>query len=167
MLLSMWDRTDGFEQGLQLLQELGLKLETKRYGSSAAQAKTEISQRSIDVDAYLHPIVNAYRFEETIAMFRNCAHLAWAAINNVNLLSTSRLIDLGEVEQGDLRLFCQTVDELFGAPSLRRRFRQLSVLEKLRVLEIKLEPTGFTIVGGRGDSYTQFTARLQSNIVSL
>jgi SAM-dependent methyltransferase len=167
MLLTMWNRTDGFAQGLQLLQELGIKLETKRYGSSAAQAKTEVSQRSIDVDAYLHPIVNAYRFEETIEMFRRCACLGWAAINNVNLLDSSKLIDLGEVERGDMRYFCQTIEELFDAPALRQRFRQLSALDKLRVLEIKLAPTGFTIIGGRNNSYTQLKQRLQSNVVSL
>lgn len=167
LLLTMWNRADGFERGLQLMTELGMGLETTRYGSSAAQVESEVSQKSIDVDAYLHPIVNAYRFDQAIAMLRDCAQLSWTAINNVNLLNASKLIDLGEVAQGDLSYFCQTVDSLFTSPVLRQQFRQLSPNDKLRVLEIRLAPTGFTIVGGRGESYDQLETRLRSNVVSL
>lgn len=167
MLLTMWNRADGLERGMQMMRELGMSLETKRYGSSAAQQQSEISQQSIDVDAYLHPIVNAYRFDQAIKMFRDCAKLTWAAINNVNLLKVSKLIDIGEVEQGDMRYFCQTVDETFATPELRQRFRQLSTSDKLRILEIKLAPTGFTIVGGRADAYNHLGARLTANVVTL
>lgn len=167
MLLTIWDRSTGLDEGLQLMERLGLRLETKRYGSSAAQAAPEISQRSIDVDAYLHPIVNAYRFEQAIDMLRDCAHLGWCAINNINLLGTSKLIDLEEIEQGDLRYFCQTLDELFDAPWLKQRLRQLNAIEKLRILELKLKPTGFTIIGGYGESYGWLGARVRSNVLLL
>jgi SAM-dependent methyltransferase len=167
MLLALWDRASGFDQGLQLLQALGLKLDTRRYGSTAAQGTPDLSQLSIDVDAYLHPIVHAYRFQQAIEMFRDDAHHSWAAINNINLPGTSKLLDLEEVERGELRYFCQSVDELFDAPSLRQRFRQLDPSRKLKLLEVKLKPTGFTIIGGRGASYRKLGARARSNVISL
>jgi SAM-dependent methyltransferase len=166
-LLTLWNRTEGFDAGLQALQDMGLKLETKRYGSSASQSKSEVSQVSIDVDAYLHPIVNAYRFEEIISLLRDCTQLDWAAINNINLLDSSKLIDLNEVETGDLRYFCQTTEDLFAAESLRQRFRALEPLKKLRVLENRLKPTGFTVLGGRGDSHQHLSARARSNVIPL
>ena len=134
---------------------------------SAAQSKPEVSQVSIDVDAYLHPIVNAYRFEEIISLLRDCTQLDWAAINNINLHDLSKLIDLNEVETGDLRYFCQTTEDLFAAESLRQRFRGLDPLKKLRILENRLQPTGFTVLGGRGDSHQHLSARARSNVISL
>ncbi len=166
-LLTLWNRTEGFDAGLQVLQDMGLKLEIKQYGSSAAQSKSEVSQVSIDVDAYLHPIVNAYRFEEIINILRDCAKLDWAAINNINLLDSSKLIDLNEVETGDMRYLCQTTEDLFAAEALRRRFRALDSLKKLRVLENRLKPTGFTVLGGRGDSHQHLSARVRSNVIPL
>ncbi|MBY0289042.1 MAG: methyltransferase domain-containing protein [Mycobacteriaceae bacterium] len=166
-LLTLWDRSEGFDAGLQVLRELGVNLEVKQYGSSAAQAKTEVSQVSIDVDAYLHPIVNAYRFGEIIDILRDCTDFEWAAVNNVNLLDSSKLVDLNEVETGDMRYLCQTTEDLFAAESLRRRFGALKPLEKLRVLENQLKPTGFTILGGRANAQQRLSPRVRSNATPL
>jgi SAM-dependent methyltransferase len=167
ILLTLWNRAEGFDAGLQVLQDMGLKLDIKRYGSSAAQSTSEVSQVSIDVDAYLHPIVNSYRFEEIISLLRDWTQLDWAAINNINLLDMSKLIDLNEVETGDMRYLCQTTEDLFAAESLRQRFRVLEPLKKLLVLENQLKPTGFTVIGGRGDSSQHVTARVRSNAIPL
>jgi SAM-dependent methyltransferase len=166
-LLTLWNSSEGFDAGLQVLRDLGVNLEVKQYGSSAAQAKSEVSQVSIDVDAYLHPIVNAYRFEEIIGVLRDCAELDWAAVNNINLLDSSKLVDLNEVETGDMRYLCQTTEDLFAAESLRQRFRALKPLEKLRVLENLLKPTGFTVLGGRGGSDQHLSERVRANIIPL
>ena len=166
-LLTLWKRAEGFDAGLQVLKDLGVNLEVKQYGSSAAQAKSEVSQVSIDVDAYLHPIVNAYRFEEIVGLLRDCPGIDWAAVNNINLLNSSKLIDLNEVETGDMRYLCQTTEDLFAADSLRRRFRSLEPLKKLRVLENVLKPTGFTVLGGRGDSFQYLSNRVRSNAIPL
>lgn len=166
-LLTLWNRAEGFDAGLQVLKDLGVNLEVMQYGSSAAQAKPEVSQVSIDVDAYLHPIVNAYRFEEFGDLLRDCPGIDWAAVNNINLLNSSKLIDLNEVETGDMRFLCQTADDLFAADSLRRRFRSLEPSKKLRVLENVLKPTGFTILAGRDDSLRHLSNRVRSNAIPL
>lgn len=166
-LLTLWNPTESFEAGMQVLHDMGLKLEVKQYGSTAAQAKSEVSQVSIDVDAYLHPIVNAYRFEEIYSVLRDCEELDWAAVNNINLLDASKLIDLNEVEESDVRWFCQSIEDLFATEQLRQRFRALDPLKKLRVLENQLQPTGFTILGGRGDAQQQLSDRVRSNTIPL
>ena len=166
-LLTLWNRSEGFDAGLQVLRDLGVNLDVKQYGSSAAQAKPEVSQVSIDVDAYLHPIVNAYRFEEIVDVLKDCKELDWAAVNNVNLVDSSKLVDLNEVETGDMRFLCQTTDDLFAGESLKQRFRALEPLMKLRVLENQLKPTGFTILGGRGDAHQRLSQRVRSNVIPL
>lgn len=167
LLHLMWDRSSGLEPGVQMMRDLDLQLEVTRYGSSPGQKATELSRLHIDVDAYVHPIVNAYTAEETLAMFRRCPGVDWAAVNSFNLLNDSRLLDLAEAETGEMRYFCQSVDLLFEKEALRKRFRELGTMEKLRVLELKLKPTGFTVVGGRQKTYRQLGARLIGNTVEL
>lgn len=167
VLLTMWERASGYEHGLLLLRDLNFKLETKRYGQTASQASNEVNQSSIDVDAYLHPIVNAYRLSEAIDMFSNCPLIGWAAINSLNFLNRSFLVDLDGVENGDFQSLCYPTNDLFRTEELRTRFRSLGHLDKLRVLEVRTKPTGFTIVGGLKKSYCQLPPRLQHNAVRL
>jgi SAM-dependent methyltransferase len=163
LLHLMLGRDRRVERAVEVMRDLGLRLNVDQYGSSAAQLPSEVSQLNIDVDAYVHPLVNVFRFDEAIALCSQCPELGWAAINSVNLLGASRLVDLAEAERSDMRYFCQTVDDLFGHESLRRRFRDLEMLEKLRALEIKLKPTGFTLLAGRGQSYRSLGARILGN----
>ena len=163
LLHLMLGRDRGVDRAVEVMRGLGLRLNVEQYGSSASQSPGEVSQLNIDVDAYVHPIVNVFRFDEAIALFRECRDLGWAAINSVNLLGSSRLIDLSEAEQSDMRYFCQSVDDLFANESLRRRFRKLGMMEKLRALEIKLKPTGFALVAGRGQSYRGLGPRIVGN----
>jgi SAM-dependent methyltransferase len=163
LLHLMWNAESGVQRGVQMMRDLGLQLEVKRYGSSAAQRAGEVSQLNIDVDAYIHPIVNAYTFQEAIAMLRGCSELGWAAINNINLVDTSKLIDLAEASNTDVRYFCQSNDDLFDNEVLRQRFREMGNIDKLRVMEIKLRPTGFTVIAGRQTTYNQLGPRLVGN----
>lgn len=163
LLHLMLGQDRGVERAVEMMHELGLQLNVDQYGSSAAQLPGEISQLNIDVDAYIHPLVNVFRFDEAIDLCSRCRDLGWAAINSVNLLGASRLIDLAEAEQSDMRYFCQSVNDLFAHESLRKRFRQLPRLQKLRALELKLKPTGFTLLAGRGQSYRSLGERIHGN----
>jgi SAM-dependent methyltransferase len=165
LLHLMWDTNTGLECGLQMMRDLGLQLEVKRYGSSGAQSTNEVSQLNIDVDAYLHPIVNAYTFEEAFSMLRSCHEIGWAAINNINLANSSKLVDLAEVDKSDMSDFCQSVDDLFRKDTLKQRFRELANMDKLRVLEIKLKPTGFTVLAGRSKSYNELGPRIAGGVL--
>ena len=167
LLHLMWDAASGLDRGVQMMRDLGLGLEVEQYGASAAQRLDEVSRLNIDVDAYMHPIVNVYRCEEAIDLFRHCGDLGWAAINSMNLVGTSTLIDLAGTERSELRHFCRTVEQLFDKPALRQRFRDLGRLQQLRVLELMLKPTGFTIIGGRARSYSTLGPRVTGNAVEF
>lgn len=167
LLHLMWNAASGLDSGVQMMRDLGLGLEVEQYGKSAAQRLDEVSRLNIDVDAYIHPIVNVYRCDEAIDMFRHCRDLGWTAINSMNLVGTSKLIDLTEVERSELRHFCQTVDRLFDKPALRQQFRELGKLQQLRVLELMLKPTGFTIIGGRTRSHSTLGPRVTGNAVEF
>jgi SAM-dependent methyltransferase len=167
LLHLMWRKDAGIGLGVQMMKTLGLHLETKRYGSTGAQKGAEVSQLNIDVDAYVHPIVNAYTFAESISMLNRCEGVEWAAINNINLVDESRLIDLSESEDSGMRYFCQTVDALFDDEDPRARFREMDVHSKLRVMEIKLKPTGFTVLAGRRASLNRLGPRISGNAISF
>lgn len=140
-----------YEDGIEVARELNLALPEDQYGSNTAyQANGEVSRTSIDVDAYLHPIVRAYRFEEAVEMFHQ-AGLSCCCVNGVNRKGQSKLLDLGENSRAPY--FCLKPDEIFRSPLLVERFRALPLRQKLRVIEIAWNPTGFTCVGGKGQSF--------------
>lgn len=162
------------EQGRRLLEELGFRLDARRYGDSNPGADGT-SQTSIDVDAYLHPIVHAYRFEEALGLFEGCS-MDWAAVNGINFATGrsstdgrvrygSKLLDLNGVEGRSL--FCLQPSDLFDSEVLLERYRRLSARGKLRVIELRTRPTGFTLMAGRGDSFAHFGDRIRGNIVTL
>lgn len=167
LLHLMWNAESDLESGVAMMQDLGLHLEVERYGKTSAPRLDEVSRLNMDVDAYLHPIVNVYRFDEAIDMFRKCKDLQWAAINSLNFLGTSKLIDLAEAETSEYRHFCVTPDELFQKASLRDRFRELGKVQKLRAMELLLKPTGFTIIGGRSMLHPPLGPRVIGNALAF
>ena len=169
------DATD-LGEGRRLLEELGLHLDVRRYGDSNPRT-ADASQTSIDVDAYLHPIVNAYRFDDALRLFQGC-EVDWVAVNGINLATeqatedgqrriryASKLLDLEGVEPRSL--FCLPERDLFDSEALLERYRRLDVRGKLRVIELRTRPTGFTILAGRGDSCARFGDRIRSNQIRL
>jgi hypothetical protein len=167
LLHLLWNAESGLEAGVRMMQDLGLRLEVERYGKTAAPRSDEVNRLNMDVDAYLHPIVNVYRFEEAIDLFRKCKDLQWAAINSLNIVGASKLVDLAEAEPSAYRCFCVTPDELFEKESLRNCFRKLGQIEKLRAMELLLKPTGFTIIGGRSSSYTALGPRVIGDAITF
>lgn len=154
-----------FPEGVAVVEDLGLNLSSEQYGTkTSTPSERDISQLSINADAYLHPIVNAYRFHEIIEMFRQ-ADADWTALNGVNLEGTSKLIDLDQVS--DLPHLCITDRELLKTDRLREKFRRLDKLAKLRVIELSLRPTGFGILAGRNDSFRQGGERITHNAIRL
>jgi trans-aconitate methyltransferase len=167
LLHIMWNAESDLDAGVQMMRDLGLNLEVERYGKTAAQRLDQVSRLNVDVDAYVHPIVNVYRFDEAIDMFRNCEGLQWAAVNSANCVGASKLVDLAEAEQSEFRCFCVTPDELFEKASLRDRFRELGKIQKLRAIELLLKPTGFTIIGGRSRPDTALGPRVIGNAITF
>ena len=162
LLRTLWTDDEDQVAGLALMRDLGLTLDKRQYGSTASQREGESLDRdAIDVDAFMHPIVRAYRFHEALDMVARCS-VEWAAVNGLNMLGESKLVDLDEVE-GELRLLCVSPDTLFEKPSVASRYRSLSKADKLRVIELVTQPTGFTVLAGRGRSLAALGRRVQGN----
>ncbi len=157
---------ENLSERFNTMRALNLNLETRRYGSSSSQNGDEVSQASIDADAYMHPIVNAYRFKEGIDMFKSCA-VHWAAVNALNTLATSKFIDLADVSSDSSRELCVQSLDLFQDEKLIKKYQNLDKLDKLAVIEILLKPTGFTIVAGKYDSYLRLGKRIEGNLFLL
>ena len=152
-----------YEDGINTIRELNLALPEEKYGTNTAYpSNRQIGRTSIDVDAYLHPIVRAYRFEEAAELFHR-AGLNWCCINSVNRQGESKLLD--PCEKSDEPYFCLQPAGILGSPRLVERFRTLPLRQKLQVIEIAWRPTGFTCIGGKGQSFRRCEERVVAGIL--
>jgi SAM-dependent methyltransferase len=163
-------------RGEALLAALDLHVDAHRYGDSNPSGDAAC-QASLDADAYLNPVVRAYRFDEAIALCARCG-FDWVAVNGLNMQATqrlpdgservrgvSRLVDLAGVEAKSL--FALKEHELFASDALLERYRRLDLRGRLRVVELRCRPTGFSLLCGRGDSHAQFGERIRGNLIPL
>ncbi|HEX6371105.1 MAG TPA: class I SAM-dependent methyltransferase [Longimicrobium sp.] len=166
LLLTLWgeDRAD-LDEGQRVMEQLGLRLGAGRYGhaAGAVQPASRRGQLSADADAFMNPIVNAYRFGEAMSMFRGSG-VEWVAVNGINTPETVKLVDLGAVEE-EARGLCLRSGDLFPAEELGKRFEALPRTERLKVVELLTRPTGFTLVAGRGDSLRRLVPRIAGNAI--
>lgn len=166
VLLTLWgeDRGD-LAEGQRLMEQLRLKLHPERYGygTNSALSESRRGQLSADVDGYMHPIVNAYRFAEAMGMFRDSG-VDWVAINGINTSEAMKLVDLAAVEEVG-REFCLRAEDLFESAELKQRFDALPRVERMKIVELLTKPTGYTIMAGRGDSLRRLMPRIEGNAV--
>ncbi len=161
-ILGSQDKGD-FTDRVEVMRELGLRLSSERYGTNTSrQSHSDVDRVSIDVDAFIHPIVRGYRFDEVIAILK-AAGMDWTCVNGVNTEGASLLIDLGGCAEDPT--FCLSEEKLLKTDNLIKRYRALSPLDKLRVIEITAKPTGFTILAGRGESYRACDPRIQGGVL--
>lgn len=164
LLLTLWDaqRAD-LLKGQQIMELLHLGLPAEQYGTTATQKKGDRSQLSINADAFMHPIVNAYRFDEAMAMFKTC-DVDWVAINGINTLKTMKLVDLMQVEELGQEL-CLWDTGLFEEETLIDLYRSLTKIDRLKVIELLTKPTGFTVLAGKKDSFKKLGSRIAGNLI--
>jgi SAM-dependent methyltransferase len=167
LLLTLWgEQRADLAQGQRLMEQLQLRLLPGRYGHGVAGAAPPESRRarlSADADAFMHPIVNAYRFDEAMSLFRDSG-VEWVALNGVNTPDATRLVDLEGVEEAGREL-CLRTEDLFDAQELRDRYDALSRMDRLRAIELLMKPTGFTLVAGRCGSLPRLMERVAGNAV--
>lgn len=146
---------------LSILRKLQLSLPSDQYGTMPIRQRIECNQASIDADAYLHPVVNTFTFGSITEILERSG-AEWTAINGVNWRGQSKLLDLtGQAK--DSYFMVQNVD-LFSDPELQRVFESLTLTDKLSVIELRLKPTAFSVVAGKGKSYTHLMPRISGNL---
>ncbi|MEU8654863.1 class I SAM-dependent methyltransferase [Streptomyces sp. NPDC048737] len=128
-----------------VLADLGLTLSVEQYGTrtSFSEASTE-AQLAADVDAFIHPIVNAYRFREAADFFRS--RCEWTIVHGINWDGGSGLINTDGWDAGEFGTLTSGV--LFPNERLRAVFERMDPVAQLHCVELKLRPTGFTLLSG-------------------
>jgi SAM-dependent methyltransferase len=146
----------------ELLRRLGLSLSPERYGTVSSRPRAGADQNAIDVDAFLHPLVRVYDFEETFQLLHECG-ANWLAPNSLHWPQHSKLVDLGRVH--DDAYLTLTAKDLFQDRSIQQSFEAMDPGRRLRTMELATRPTGFTVLAGRNRSYEQLERRITGNLL--
>lgn len=161
LLHRLWgaDKSD-LDRGASLMDALNLDLGSHQYGSVSGQVDKEISTRSINADAYMHPIVEAYRLSTGLSMMLN-AEYDWAAVASLNMIGKSVLVDIEGTIDPLYTDICLQLNDLFDDFDLQTSYLELDRLEKLHVIELIVKPTAFTMIAGKANGISQLPAWLQ------
>ncbi|WP_329082494.1 class I SAM-dependent methyltransferase [Streptosporangium sp. NBC_01469] len=144
-----------------VLEDLGLALSVEQYGTRTSFAEVSAeTQLAADVDAYLHPIVNAYRFQEAADFFQGGTD--WTVVHGINWDGGSSLINSGDWSEGGFGTFTST--DLFKNTRLREIFVGMDASAQLHCVELKLRPTGFTLLSGNASGLERCTERTRTNV---
>ncbi|HEX7288643.1 MAG TPA: class I SAM-dependent methyltransferase [Candidatus Angelobacter sp.] len=147
------------DAGINLLAELKISLNPEQYGSGLL-SQDDTSQITLDVDAFLNPIVHAYRFGEAMDLFAE-AGIDWVAINGITTRNSSSLVDLDGLGNPDVTL---SEKDMLGSDKLLSAYRGLPKLERLSVIELRTKPTGFSMLAGRQASLRKCGPRIGGNV---
>lgn len=175
MLLALWgeDRRD-LQLGESLMKALDLHLDPRHYGGYSGKTYDDLEA---DADAFMHPIVNAYTFEESMAMMRH-AGCTWSAIDYLNYQHVVKFLNLAnwtpppggppeQLMQAALRAAFELRTSAVVPESVHDRFLSLDRRAQLRIVELATRPRGFQIVGGRAGSERRFGPRLLGNLIQF
>ncbi|WP_303636299.1 class I SAM-dependent methyltransferase [Stenotrophomonas tuberculopleuritidis] len=148
LLHRLWgaDKSD-LDRGVSLMDALNLDLGSHQYGSVSGQVDREVSYRSINADAYMHPIVEAYRLSTGLCMMLNAGY-DWASVASINMIGKSALVDIEGVIDPIYADISLQLNDLFDDFDLQSSYLDLDRLEKLHVIELVLKPTAFTMIAG-------------------
>lgn len=164
-LVHLLAKDSSAEPDMATVRALGLQLSRTRYGATADGGDASAAVQSVvDADAYLNPVVQPATFAEVVDMCR-AATVDWVAAFSVNVDHEGKLVDLSGVDP-DRRHFTVQAENLFNDPELCRRYAALPPLARLRALELRLRPTGITVVAGCGTALEDCFPRVAGNIVA-
>jgi len=146
-----------------LIADLGLSLAAKRYGTVTSHTDMDPAVQEIaDADAYLNPIVNAFRFTEAAELFSGKSD--WVIVNGINREEVSHVINPRSWLGGEHTAL--SLEDLFKNERIREIFMRCGVRDQLKCVELRMRPTGFTLVAGRRDGLDSCTERVQRSAES-
>lgn len=135
---------------VDLMKKLNATLSEWQYGSATTQhSDSNFDKLIIDTDAFLHPIVNAYAFQDMERFFLE-AHFSKALLGGLNKAGDSKIINLSSLEGFRNSL---TTKELFrNDPDIMRRLGALDYRDQVRAMELCWKPTGITCLGLKSET---------------
>lgn len=154
---------EDLQYGIKTMRDLGFSLSEQHYGRYGYNSDlTDADHISKDVDVYLHPRVCTYRFAEGVDLFRSSG-LDWVAVNSVNTPTNSYFISTSS----PIEPFAFNPGEALNSEHLQTAYERLPLEDKLRVLELLLKPTSFSLVAGRDPALGRVGPRLHHNLIRL
>ncbi|MEJ2446017.1 MAG: class I SAM-dependent methyltransferase [Exilibacterium sp.] len=172
LLHRLWvEGRDDLNNGIDLMNELALNLDTDQYSTDELflegyGEKLSSAWLAKNVDAYLNPIVNAYRTEPALELFSNCS-IDWVAVESFSTVGAYQGVNLGDCIIDPSRDLFPVIKnkELLKSDKLLSEFQKLDNLDKSAVMELLLFPTGMGIVAGKGNSYRDYPERIEGNLI--
>jgi len=125
---------------------------------------TPNDELSRDADAFLNPTMSSFTFHEALDLFQQ-GGLAWAAIDQVNFTESGAFLVLEETSRRPP--WALDLSRLIRSESALGYYWKLDRMNKLRVIECLLKPTGFTIVGGYAGGTPLSSSRMAENRISF
>ena len=167
LLHRLWgaDKSD-LDRGAMLMDALNLDLGSHQYGSVSGQVDSEISYRSINADAYMHPIVEAYRLSTGLSMMLDAGY-DWASVASLNLIGKSVLVDIEGIIDPLYSDISLQLNDLFDDFDLQSSYLELNPLERLHVIELILRPTAFTMIAGSANGMSKLPDWLQKGVFHM
>jgi SAM-dependent methyltransferase len=164
LLTLLGDQRCDFEAGTALMKEMGFSISRNRYGKSFPDDMTPNDKLSRDADAFLNPTISCLTFQDALDLFQQ-GDLAWAEIDQVNFAESGAFLVLDEASRRppwalDLRRILKS-ERALGY------YGKLNPVDKLRVIECLLKPTGFTIIGGHAGETPLCSSRMAENRISF
>jgi SAM-dependent methyltransferase len=149
---------------IPLVRSLGITLSSTRYGASATSgAPAGQEQDVLDADAYLNPVVRPVRFADIPGLVAG-AELDWCAVFGINTDGGGSLVDLGGDAAG--RELFVSPEDLVTDPAARERVAGLSPLDRARLIELVIRPTGISLVAGRGSAMAGCAPHIRHNVLT-
>ena len=157
---------DEVSRAKKIMKERKLNLDKYQYGLLSIQRWSEVCNDSLNVDAFLHPILHTYRFNDALALFADC-DVQWAALDALSIKrELGLLIDLSEIEKEHLERYINA-EKLFESDDLKKIYRELNPSDKLKIIELALKPNGFTVLAGKNNSYGILSKRIEGNLKKM
>ena len=157
--------------GMQTVRALGLQLSLSEYGFPSGWTGSGMDaaeQEVFDADAYLNPVVHPMRFADVPAFFAGVG-VDWVAADRIYGKAGIDFVDLqgagDPTEDAEIRVL--TAEGLFDDAALRQRMRSLDNLSRARAIELRLRPTGFRVLAGRGDALERCVSRIKGNLLPI
>lgn len=149
---------------LAVVRELGLSLSPTRYGATAGSSRelTDDAADTLDAAAFLNPVVTPFRFADTRWALASLG-LEWISGLGVNFNGGSKLLDLSGVEESGP--WYVSGESEFADVRVRRRVRRLPNHEKAAAIELRLRPTGFSVLAGTRTGLDRCLPRVRGNVL--
>lgn len=125
-----------------ILKKLNINLGLYRYGNNSSHNKNlEVDEESLNVDAYLHPIVKTYYYHEIDKMAQRAGFYKLFCLG-FNKEGTSKIIDIINKSNEDFTLCFK---DIYIDHELNNAYQKLCYNDKVKSLELSWKPIGITV----------------------